>query len=82
MNNDRQKILNDYISYLYTTGRTYDTVGKYIKYINCIRRVIIVVSQPYNEIIKLFLVLIRNDIKFFQRFHRLFPFSISDVEKG
>ena len=31
MNNDRQKILTDYISYLYTTGRTYDTVGKYIK---------------------------------------------------
>ena len=50
--------------------------------INCMRRVIIVVSQPYNEIIKLFLVLIRNDIKFFQRFHRLFPFSISDVEIG
>lgn len=33
MNNDRQKILTDYISYLYTTGRTYDTVGKYIKYV-------------------------------------------------
>ena len=36
------------------------------------RRVIIVVGQPYNEIIKLFLVLIQNDIKFFQRFHHLF----------
>ena len=33
MNNDRQKILTDYISYLYTTGRTYDTVGKYIKHV-------------------------------------------------
>lgn len=33
MNSDRQKILTDYISYLYTTGRTYDTVGKYIKYV-------------------------------------------------
>ena len=33
MNNDRQKILTDYISYIYTTGRTYDTVGKYIKHV-------------------------------------------------
>lgn len=33
MNSDRQKILTDYISYIYTTGRTYDTVGKYIKYV-------------------------------------------------
>lgn len=33
MNNDRQKILTDYISYLYTTGRTYDTIGKYIKHV-------------------------------------------------
>lgn len=33
MNNDRQKILTDYISYLYTTSRTYDTIGKYIKYV-------------------------------------------------
>lgn len=33
MNNDRQKILTDYISYLYTTRRTYDTIGKYIKYV-------------------------------------------------
>lgn len=33
MNNDRQKILTDYISYLFATGRTYDTVGKYIKHV-------------------------------------------------
>ena len=33
MNSDRQKILTDYISYIYTTGRTYDTVGKYIKHV-------------------------------------------------
>lgn len=33
MNSDRQKILTDYISYLYTTRRTYDTIGKYIKYV-------------------------------------------------
>lgn len=33
MNNDRQKILTDYLSYLYTTSRTYDTIGKYIKYV-------------------------------------------------
>lgn len=33
MNNERQKILTDYISYLYTTRRTYDTIGKYIKYV-------------------------------------------------
>lgn len=33
MDNNRQKILADYISYLYTTGRTYDTIGKYIKYV-------------------------------------------------
>lgn len=45
------------------------------------RRVIIVVSQPYNEIIKLFLVLIRNDIKFFQWLYRLIPPSISDVKE-
>ena len=34
MNSDRQKILTDYISYLYTTRRTYDTIGKYIKYVS------------------------------------------------
>lgn len=33
MNNDRQKILADYVSYLFTTRRTYDTIGKYIKYV-------------------------------------------------
>ena len=33
MNSDRQKILTDYISYIYTTGRTYDTIGKYIKHV-------------------------------------------------
>ena len=33
MDNDRQKILVNYISYLYTTGRSYDTIGKHIKYV-------------------------------------------------
>jgi hypothetical protein len=34
MDSNRQNILTNYISYLYTTGRTYDTIGKYIKYVN------------------------------------------------
>lgn len=33
MNSDRQKILTDYISYLFTTRRTYNTIGQYIKYV-------------------------------------------------
>lgn len=33
MDSNRQNILTNYISYLYTTGRTYDTVGKYIKHV-------------------------------------------------
>lgn len=33
MDSNRQNILTNYISYLYTTGRTYDTIGKYIKYV-------------------------------------------------
>ena len=33
MNSDRQNILANYISYLYTTSRTYDTIGKHIKYV-------------------------------------------------
>lgn len=33
MDTNRQKILTDYISYLFTTRRTYDTIGKYIKYV-------------------------------------------------
>lgn len=41
MNNDRQKILTDYISYLYTTSRTYDTIGKYIKYVTDFLEVVI-----------------------------------------
>lgn len=34
MNNERQSILLNYVSYLYTTGRSYDYIGKYIKYVN------------------------------------------------
>ena len=33
MDNNRQHILTNYISYLYTTGRSYDTIGKHIKYV-------------------------------------------------
>lgn len=33
MDSNRQNILTNYISYLYTTGRTYDTIGKYIKHV-------------------------------------------------
>lgn len=33
MDSNRQNILTNYISYLYSTGRTYDTVGKYIKHV-------------------------------------------------
>lgn len=33
MNSDRQNILANYIFHLYTTNRTYDTIGKYIKYV-------------------------------------------------
>ena len=32
MDDKRKQILVDYISYLYTTGRSYDSIGKYIKY--------------------------------------------------
>lgn len=33
MDDKRKQILVDYISYLYTTGRSYDSIGKYIKYV-------------------------------------------------
>lgn len=33
MNSDRQKILIDYIFYLYIIRRIYDIIGKYIKYV-------------------------------------------------
>ncbi len=33
MDTNRQKILTDYLSYLYTTGKSYDLIGKYIKYV-------------------------------------------------
>lgn len=33
MNNERKSILLNYVSYLYTTGRSYDCIGKYIKYV-------------------------------------------------
>lgn len=33
MDNNRQHILTNYISYLYTTGRNYATIGKHIKYV-------------------------------------------------
>ena len=34
MNSERQNILTSYISFLYTTGKSYDTVGRYIKYVS------------------------------------------------
>lgn len=34
MDDKRKQILVDYISYLYTTGKSYDFIGKYIKYVN------------------------------------------------
>ena len=34
MDDQRKRILIDYISYLYTTGKSYDFIGKYIKYVN------------------------------------------------
>lgn len=33
MDDKRKQILVDYISYLYTTGKNYDSIGKYIKYV-------------------------------------------------
>lgn len=33
MDDNRKQILVDYISYLYTTGKNYDSIGKYIKYV-------------------------------------------------
>ena len=34
MDDKRRQILIDYISYLYTTGKSYDFIGRYIKYVN------------------------------------------------
>lgn len=34
MDVNRQKILTEYISYLYTTGKSYDFIGKYIKHVS------------------------------------------------
>lgn len=34
MNSDRQNILSRYISYLYTTGRSYDFIGRYIRHVS------------------------------------------------
>ena len=33
MDDKRKQILVDYISYLYTTGKNYDSIGKSIKYV-------------------------------------------------
>lgn len=33
MDDNRKKILTEYISYLYSTSKSYDTIGKYIKHI-------------------------------------------------
>lgn len=84
MNSDRQKILTDYISYIYTTGRTYDTVGKYIKHVTDFLEMAKEVNRRgyLNYKRENADVMVRHSLMCVQLYAIYYPISTSDMEKG
>ena len=83
MNNDRQKILTDYISYLFATGRTYDTVGTYIKHVTDFLEMTKEVNRRgyLNYKRENADVMVRHSLMC-SAICDYYPFSTSDMEKG